>query len=177
MEFYLCSGIMIRSGTFNALIAPEELAATVLAGQDGLQGFLFLCVGGTSSRLLPGIFPASSNFDARTAGTAAELKSILETACHTIIFVEHDPAWYDHHEELLPLISHELAARAAKALVILYTREPDRTFMILCRKAHRIFFFDFPRVSARHATRHHYRVPGAGEAASRFPRQHTLEGM
>jgi hypothetical protein len=73
--------------------------------------------------------------------------------------------------------SHELAARAAKALVFLYTREPHRTFTILCRKAHRIFFFDFPRVSAWHATRHHYRVPGAGEAASRFPRQHTLEGM
>jgi hypothetical protein len=73
--------------------------------------------------------------------------------------------------------SHELAARAAKVLVILYTREPDRTFMILCRKAHRIFFFDFPRVPAWRATWHHYRVPGAGEAVSRFPRQHMLEGM
>jgi len=177
MEFDLCSGIMIRSGTFNALIAPEELAATVLAGQNELQRFLFLCVGSTSSRLLSGIRAVSPHCEVQTARTAYELKMILETACHTIIFVEHDPAWYNHHEDLLTVISHELAERAQNALVILYTREPDRTFMILCQKAHRVFFFDFPRVPARHTTRHHYRVPGGGEAAPRFPRQHTLEGM
>ena len=177
MEFDLCSGIMIRSGTFNALIAPDELAAIVLAGHQKLQRFPLLCVGGTSSQLLSAIRPSSPNVDARTARTAADLKNILETARHTIIFVEHDPAWYDHHEELLPVISHELGKQAENALVILYAREPDRTFMVLCRKAHRVFFFDFPRVPARHTPRRDYRVPGAGKSAIRIPRQHTLEGI
>lgn len=177
MEFDLCSGIMIRSGTFNALIAPGELAAIVLAGHQKLPHFSFLCVGGTSSQLLLAIRPLSPNFDARTARTAAELKNILETACHTIIFVEHDPAWYDHHDELLPVIGHELGKQAENALVILYACGPDRTFMVLCRKAHRVFFFDFPRVPARHATRRDYRVPGAGKSATRIPREHTLEGI
>lgn len=177
MEFDLCSGIMIRSGTFNALIAPEELAAIVLTGHQKLRRFPFLCVGGTSSHLFFAIRPSSPTFDARTARTAADLKKILETACHTIIFVEHDPAWYDHHEELLPVISHELGKQAENALVILYTREPDQTFMVLCRKAHHVFFFDFPREPARHATRRDYRVPGAGKSATCIPRQHTLEGI
>lgn len=177
MEFNLCSGIMIRSGTFNALIAPEELAAIVLAGHQKLQRFPLLCVSGTSSRRLSAIHLISPNVDARTARTAADLKNILETACHTIIFVEHDPAWYDHHEELLPVISYELGKQAENALVILYAREPDRTFMVLCRKAHRVFFFDFSRVPGWHAPRHDYRVPGAGKSATRIPRQHTLEGI
>ncbi len=177
MEFDLCSGIMIRSGTFNALIAPDELAAIVLAGHQKLQRFPLLCVGGTSSQILSAIRPSSPNFDARTARTAADLKNILECACHTIIFVGHDPAWYDHHEELLPVISHELGKLAENALVILYAREPDRTFMVLCRKAHRVFFFDFPRVPARHAPWHNYRMPGADKSAIRIPRQHTLEGI
>ena len=177
MEFDLCSGIMIRSGTFNALIAPEELAAIVLDGHQKLQRFPLICVGGTSSCLLSAIPSRSSNVDARTARTAADLKNILETACHTIIFVEHDPAWYDLHDEMLPVISHELGKRAENALVILYTREPDRTFMVLCRKAHRIFFFDFPRAPARHAPRCDYRGTGADKSSIRTPRQHTLEGI
>jgi hypothetical protein len=36
MEFDLCSGILLRSGTYNALVAPEEPATRVLAGRDSI---------------------------------------------------------------------------------------------------------------------------------------------
>jgi len=176
MEFDLCSGILLRSGTYNALVAPEELATRVLAGRDCLERFSFLYVGGPSARLHPKAPAGFLQFDVRTARTADDLKCILESACHTIIFVEHDPAWYDPDGHALLEITHELTARAENALVILYAREPDRTFEILCRKADRVFYFNAPPVPARHGACRQHRVPGAGLATCRSPIQRTLAG-
>jgi len=173
MEFDLCTGITVRSGTVNAVLAPEELAVTAIAGHNEFRRFRILCVSSPSSRLVTGIRNASPNFDARTAGTAAELKGILEAASHTVIFVEHNPAWYVRHEEMLPLVSHVLLGRARHALVILYTCEPDRTFDLLCRKADRVFFIVLPPVPVRHAARH--RITGSREALFRACQQRTLE--
>jgi hypothetical protein len=93
MEFDLCTGITVRSGTVNAVLAPEELAVTVIFGHDEIRRFCLLCVRTPSSRLLTGIQNTSPNFEARTAGTAAELRDSLDAAFHTVIFVEHDPEW------------------------------------------------------------------------------------
>ncbi|MCX6688860.1 MAG: hypothetical protein NTZ39_04095 [Methanoregula sp.] len=175
MEFDLCSGILLRSGTFNALVAPEELATRVIAGREEFERFGFLYVGGPSARLHPKTPAGFLQFDVRTARTADELKSILESACHTIIFVEHDPAWYDPDEQAFSAITHELTARAKNALVILYTHEPDRTFEILCRKADRVFFFNALPVPACHGARRQHRVPGNGRASAGTPIQRMLE--
>jgi hypothetical protein len=70
MEFDLCSGILLRSGTFNALVAPEELATRVLAGRDEFERFGFLYVGGSSARLHPKIPAGFLQFYVLTARTA-----------------------------------------------------------------------------------------------------------
>ncbi len=95
MEFELHPSVILESGTFSIVTAPEELVLRGLNGTPALSRFLFLYVCGNSSRLLTGIRRRSAHFEVRRAFTLFQLLTILGEAHHTILFVEHDPSLYE----------------------------------------------------------------------------------
>jgi hypothetical protein len=151
MEFDLHPAITLQTGTFNAVIAPEEAILAGINDNRVLQRFLFLYVSGNYSRLLTGINRRSVNIEVRRAFTAFQLLQILRESYHTILFVEHDPSLYDGAEELADQVGHALKEAGERALVVLYTPRPDPSFEKMTRFATRVF----------------YLAPGAGPGAGR----------
>jgi hypothetical protein len=172
MEIELHPSAPMETGTFSALVAPEELVLAGLNDNPVLQRFLFLFVSGNFSRLLQGINRRSGNFEVQRAFTAHQLLSILSAAHHTVIFVEHDPTLYDDAEELLGPVAEALAAAAGDALVVLYSPKSGKAFDRLARRADRIFFFGptYPHAPLRPRVR---RSPARPAARG----QTTLEGI
>jgi hypothetical protein len=174
MEFDLHPAITLQTGTFNAVIAPEE---TILAGINDnrvLQRFLFLYVSGNYSRLLTGINRRSVNIEVRRAFTAFQLLQILRESYHTILFVEHDPSLYEGAEELAGQVGEALKEVGSHALVVLYTPRPDSSFEKMTRFADRVFYLATgagPGAGREKPRRSRIRYPGGA------PReQTTLEG-
>ena len=146
MEFDLHPSITLQTGTFNALIAPEALAAGALNENRELQRFLFLYVCGNFSRLLPAISRRSTNFDVQRAFTAYQLQAILTGSHHTVIFVEHDPSLYEGAGEVIGTVASALHDVGESSLVILYAPGEDATFRALAQQADRVFYFAPPVV-------------------------------
>jgi hypothetical protein len=151
MEFDLHPAITLQTGTFNAVIAPEEAILAGINDNRVLQRFLFLYVSGNYSRLLTGINRRSVNIEVRRAFTAFQLLQILRELYHTILFVEHDPSLYDGAEELADQVGHALKEAGERALVVLYAPRPDPSVEKMTRFATRVF----------------YLAPGAGPGAGR----------
>jgi len=95
MEFELHPSIILESGTFSVVMAPEEPVLRGLNGTPALSRFLFLYVCGNYSRLLTGMKRRSAHFEVRRAFTVFQLLTILREAHHTILFIEHDPTLYE----------------------------------------------------------------------------------
>ena len=139
MEFDLHPSVTLRTGTFSAVIAPEEC---VLAGMNTsrvLRRFLFLYLCGDSSRLLQGIDRSSVQMEVRRAVSVSALTGLIRGAYHTIIFAEHDPAIYEGDEEAMDRVADALHAAGERALVALYAPVSDPSFERLSRKADRVF--------------------------------------
>jgi hypothetical protein len=100
MKFDLLPGIPLRTGTFNALITPPELVAGALDAGDQVQRFTLLYISGRSSRILTSLHRRSPTLDVQRAENAADLKTLLDHACHTLVLVEHDPHWYPSTGEI-----------------------------------------------------------------------------
>jgi hypothetical protein len=139
MRIEISNGIALQSGTFNAVIAPEQVIITALNSNADLQRFLFLFVCGNYSRILSSINRTSTNFEVRRAFTAHQLFTILKEAGHTIVFVEHDPTMFDGAEAMIPPVAGALRDVGREALLILYTPSVDRPFAALVHSADRIF--------------------------------------
>lgn len=139
MEFDLLPGITLRSGSFNAVIAPEPVIAGALNANEHLSRFTFLLVSGPSSRILSSIHHRSPAFDMQRADTAGEFKSVIATAGHTILFIEYSQSWYENSGNAAVQISSRLKELAGNALVLLYAEHPDRFFDQLCRESDRLF--------------------------------------
>ena len=77
MEFDLHPTVTLRTGTFAALLAPEDLVLAGLNDNPVLRRFLFLFVSGNYSRLLSGINRRSVTIEVRRAFTAFQLLTIL----------------------------------------------------------------------------------------------------
>jgi DNA polymerase I len=174
MEFALCPGIPLQTGTFNVIIADERLLVSALNASPELKRFMFLYVCGNYSRILPAIDTASANFDVRRAFTAHQLLTIIREAYHTIVLVEHDPNVYDGASELVETISRALTEISREALVILYAGRQDARLSRLMRGADRIFYFAEPPPAGRHVAGDHY-SRGGGRAGSGA--QRVLEGI
>jgi hypothetical protein len=173
MEFDLYPSIAMQTGTFNALIAPEALAAAGLNDNPGIQRFLFLYVCGNFSHLLPAINRRSTNFEVQRAFTAYQLLSILQDSHHTVVFVEHDPSLYEGATEVLDPVAEALHDAGENTLVILYAPHEDDSFRTLARRADRIFYFAPPSVPLQRM-----RHPARRLSVSDRPReQTTLEGF
>jgi len=144
MEFKLQPGIKIQSGTFSAVIAPDNLILSVLNGNEAFQRFMFLFVRGNYSRVPPGIHRRSTHLDHQRAFTSHQLLNILQGAYHTIVFVEHDETLYDGAEEMLDPVSSAMRDLARNALLILYAPRWDATLDVLSKLADRFFFLGVP---------------------------------
>ncbi len=175
MEFDLHPTVTLRTGTFAALIAPEEHVLAGLNDNPVLRRFLFLFVSGNYSRLLPGINRRSVTIEVRRAFTAFQLLTILRDSYHTIIFVEHDPGLYEGSgKEALFQVAQALKGAGQNAAVVLYATSPDPSFSLLADRADRFFSLsppDWPappRPRRRGRVRHPAGLPGD---------QTTLEGI
>lgn len=124
---------------FAAVVASEEEMIALFARRPELKRYLFLYISGNSSRLLTRVGDRTATFDVRRAFTTHQLLTILRDACHTIIFIEHDPILFDAAGGgVTAAVGQTMAEVAAGSLVILYTRVPDRSFGALAAYADRI---------------------------------------
>ena len=125
MEFDLHPSVTLRTGTFAALVAPEDLVLAGLNDNPVLRRFLFLFVSGNYSRLLSGINRRSVTIEIRRAFTAFQLLTILRESYHTILFVEHDPGLYEGAgKEVVPQVAQALKGAGQNAAVVLYAPCP-----------------------------------------------------
>ena len=172
MEFMLCPGIPLETGTFTVVIADERLMVSALNASPELQRFMFLYVCGNYSRILPGVDVSSANFDVRRAFTAHQLLAIIREAYHTIVLVEHDPGVYEGAAGLTGTVARALREASREALVILYADRQDYRLNRLMRGADRIFCFaGLPGGNGRHPAGRCQRERAGGGA------QRVLEGI
>lgn len=175
MEFDLHPSVTLRSGTFSAVVAPEEVVLEGLNDNPVLRRFLFLFVSGNYSRLLSGINRRSVSIEVRRAFTAFQLLQILRESYHTIVFVEHDPTLYEGcGGGTAPQVGECLRQMGQSTLVVLHTVSPDPSFEEMARLADRVFSVASPAARApapRARGRGRDRYPGG------LPRgQQTLGG-
>lgn len=138
MQIEIRRGMYLNPGTFNAVIAPDQVLIDALNSNADLQRFLFLYIGGNYSRILSGINRTSKNFDVRRAFTAHQLFMMLREAGHTVILIEHDPSLFEGAEQMVIPVSQAMKDAARESLVILYTPFIDRIASSLIRQADRI---------------------------------------
>ncbi|MCQ1538483.1 hypothetical protein FTO68_05715 [Methanocalculus taiwanensis] len=139
MEIRLAPYITLRTGTFAAVVAPEEAMISLFAEHPELKRYLFLYISGNGSRLLTRAGDRSATFDVRRAFTAHQLLTILREATHTIIFIEHDPTLFESGgSSMAAAIGKVISEAASGSLVILYTPVPDRFFGEMAAYADRI---------------------------------------
>lgn len=139
MEIRLAPYITLTTGTFAAIVAPEEEILTLFTEHPELKRYLFLYISGNGSRLLTRAGERSATFDVRRAFTAHQLLTILRDAAHTIVFIEHDPSLFDSGGRgMAAAIGKVIAEAASGSLVILYTPVPDRFFGEMAAYADRI---------------------------------------
>ena len=155
----LQKGMVLQPGTFNAVVAPEAMAISMINTNADLQRYLFLFVGGNYSRILSGIHRTATNFDVQRAFTAHQLFTILTTVSHTFIFIEHDATLYDGAKDMITSIAGLLNEISREATVILYSPTPDWAFRALIHDANRVYFLLVPeelknRQSHSHTHRH-----------------------
>lgn len=139
MEFDLHPAVPLRTGTFSAVTAPDDVVLAGLNDNPVLQRFLFLFISGNYSRLLAGINRRSVNIEVRRAFTAFQLLTILRESYHTIIFVEHDASLYDDARDVVDAVGRALHDAGQSSLVVLYSPKPDQAFDEIARFAHRVF--------------------------------------
>jgi len=175
MEFDLHPAVSLKTGTFSAVIAPEDVVLAGLNDNPVLQRFLFLFISGNYSHLLTGINRRSVNIEVRRAFTAFQLLTILKESYHTIIFVEHDPSLYDGAEDVVDAVARALHDAGQSSLVVLYAPRSDPAFDEIARFAHRVFHIGHttpPPPAPRFRRRGKIRHPGGLPAG-----QTTLEGI
>ena len=174
MEFPLCPGIPLETGTFNVIISDERMLVAALNASPDLRRFMFLYVCGNYSRILPGV-ASSASFDIRRAFTAHQLLTIIREAYHTIVFIEHDASVYDGAADLVDPVARALKEVAREALVVLYADRQDCRLNRLMRHANRVFYFTEPPMAGHHApgfAGRRQRLRGAGSGVQR-----VLEGI
>jgi hypothetical protein len=135
MLIELRKGMTLCPGTFNAVIAPENVMASALTASADLQRFLYMS--GRNPRLLSGIKRSAGNAEVRRAYTARQLFALLQEVRHTVVFLEHDPAVFDGAEEMIPRVGDILRDIGCESLVVLYAPSVDRSFSLLMRHADR----------------------------------------
>jgi hypothetical protein len=172
MEFELAPQVSVQTGTFNAMIAPEELVLPALINPENGR-YLFLYLAGNISVILPALTTRPCNMDVRRAVSPGQLAMEIRSARYSIIFVEHDPLLYEGPEDA-ETVSHALKGASEGSVVVLYSSKSDPWFDLLLAMADRVYFFREPPVTPRDApvkmhTSRKFLVTGKGQV--------TLEGF
>jgi len=142
MDLPILPGIILQSGLFSAVIAPEE---TILAGLNDnpvIERYTTLFISGNFSRILNGINRRSTNFHIQRAFTVHQLLTILHETYHSIVFLEHDPTIYDDAGDVKTMIPRALKEMSHDKIVILYATKMDRHFSFLISNADRVYIFE-----------------------------------
>jgi DNA polymerase I len=141
MEVELHPSVILQSGTWNLLIAPEEMMIPALNTFFSTLGhFLILYVCGNYSRVLSRIHRSHTHLDIRRSFTAFQLLRILEEAHHSFIFLEYDATLFDEDDHLLENLPAAMRDSSQKATVLLYAPSQDRFLQELSRTADRVFY-------------------------------------
>jgi DNA polymerase I len=173
MLIELQDGVSLQPGTFNAVIAREEVIISAINSNVDLQRYLFLFVSGNYSRILTGVNRTAANFEIRRAFTAHQLLTIIREASHTVVLIEHDPTLYDGAWDMLAPIAAGLKEISHEATVVLYSPAADPAFRALIREANRVYFLS-PVESGWHEKT--YRDTRSGRTCwSRKSAQKTLD--
>jgi hypothetical protein len=171
MEFELAPTISVQTGTFCAMIAPEELVLPVLTNPDNGR-YLFLYLAGTTSGILPALAKHPGNMEVRRVVSPGQLAAETRAARHSILFVEHDPSLYTCEENAEP-VAHALKGASGDAVVVLYAPRAEWWFDLILSRADQVYFFREPPIPLRDTPRRVHssrKLPGAGAG------QATLEG-
>lgn len=172
MEFELAPMISVQTGTFTAVIAPEEFMLPALTNPV-TEKYLFLYLAGIRSGILPALTGHHGTRDAVRVPSRGALTAAIREAHHTVIFVEHDPSLYDSPDDIVP-VARALKAAAGEALVVLYTPKSDPCFDLFLQAADQVYFFRPRTVPPR-------TVPGKTRRARSRPRgpegQTSLNGF
>ena len=138
-----------------------------------LRRFRFLFISGNYSRILSSLGRENDNFEVCRASTAHQSFTILQSASHTVILLEHDPTIFEGAEEMLFKISGMLKDSGHESLVMLYSPSMDRSFNNLMQKADRIIEIAFDDEGA--GRQHQGSTSPRWIQGSHLPQQRTLE--
>ena len=156
MEFELAPLISVQTGTFAAVIAPEELMLPALTNPvTGKYRLYYLA--GNRSGILPALTVRPGTMDVVRVPSPGALTAAIREAHHAILFVEHDPSLYDSPDDIEP-VANSLKAAAGEALVLLYTPENDQWFDLFLEVADQVYFFRPPPVPSRTVPKRMVRV-------------------
>jgi hypothetical protein len=140
MEIELHPSVALQSGTWNILIAPEEVTIPALNAFFSTMGhFLTLYVCGNYSRVLSRIHRTHTHLDIRRSFTAFQLLRILEEAHQTFIFIEYDATLFEEDDHLLENLPSVMRDASQQAAVLIYAPAQDRFLRELTRTADRVF--------------------------------------
>jgi len=172
MEFELAPTMSVLTGTFSAMIAPEELVLPAILNPE-VRRYRSLYLAGNTSGILPALAKCPVNMEIRRAVSPDQLTAEIREAQHSILFVEHDPSLYCSEEDAAS-VAHALEEASEGAVVVLYAPRADPWFDLIRSRADRVYFFRVPPVPQRNTPRKmqpSHKLPCAGK------RQATLGGF
>ena len=108
MDFDLLPSVSLRSRSFNALVAPNEMFAQALNRNLSLQRFKVLYICGNYSSVLSRLDRKFQALEIRRAFTVFQLMTILEESRHSLIVIEHDPQLYENAQGMVEYVSQGL---------------------------------------------------------------------
>jgi hypothetical protein len=138
MHLPLCPGVTFEAGRLHTLLGPPECVAALLA-DPATARFPAACICPEDSALPGCLDPIAHRCRLRRVRSARELLRELASAREAIVVVEHAPALYDEDGAVRRSLSHQLRARSAFAMVVLYAEPPDPAFAAIAGGADRSF--------------------------------------
>jgi len=138
MHLPLCPGVTFEAGRLHTLLGPPECAAALLA-DPATARFPAVCICPEGSALPAFLDPVAHRCRLRRVRSARELLRELASAREAIVVVEHAPALNDEDGVVRRSLGHQLRARSAFAMVVLYAETPDPAFAAIAGGADRSF--------------------------------------
>lgn len=138
MHLPFCPGVTFEAGRLHTLLGPPDCVAALLADKTTAR-FPAVCICSEGSALPECLDPVVHRCRLRRVRSARELLRELASAREAIVVVEHAPALYDEDGAVRRSLGHQLRARSAFAMVVLYAETPDPAFVAIAGGADRSF--------------------------------------
>lgn len=138
MHLPLCPGVTFEAGRLHTLLGPPESVAALLA-DPATARFPAVCICPEGSALPGFLEPIAHRCRLRCVRSARDLLRELASAREAVVVVEHAPALCDEDGAVRRSLGHQLRARSAFAMVVLYAGTPDPAFISIAEGADRSF--------------------------------------